>query len=175
MKESLSLELGTRTESLVWIETLLFAVINVMAFLGNLLICYAVHRNQALRTLHNMFVVALGVSDILMSICCMSFSVATLFRGKWIFGETFCRFHSLGVFTFGMASINTMVITALSRYFSVVKSGKCTVVFKEQRALMYIAVVWLLALVGSVPPFFFEKGAVNFSGRQSDVLLLVSK
>ena len=162
MEESLSLELATRTETLVWIETVLFAVINVVALFGNLLTCYAVRKNQGLRTLPNMFVVALGVSDILMSVCCMPFSVATLFRGEWIFGETFCRVLSFEVFTFGMASLNTMAIIAVSRYFRVVKSVKYPVVFKKQRALMYIAVVWLVAFVGSVPPFFFEKSAVKF-------------
>ena len=162
MEESLSLELATRTETLVWIETVLFAVINVVALFGNLLTCYAVRRNQGLRTLPNMFVVALGVSDILMSVCCMPFSVATLFRGEWIFGETFCRVLSFEVFTFAMASLNTMAIIAVSRYFRVVKSVKYPVVFKKQRALMYIAVVWLVAFVGSVPPFFFEKSAVKF-------------
>ena len=162
MEESLSLELASRAETLVWIETVLFAVINVVALFGNLLTCYAVYRNQGLRTLPNMFVVALAVSDILMSICCMPFSVATLFRGKWIFGEVFCRFLSFEVFTFGMASINTMAIIAVSRYFRVVKSTKYCAVFKKQRTLMYLAVVWLLAFVGSIPPIFFKKKAVKF-------------
>ena len=167
MEESLSLELATRAETLVWIETVLFAVINVVALFGNLLTCYALHRNQALRTLPNMFVVALGVSDILMSVCCMPFSVVTLFRGEWIFGETFCRFLSFEVFTFGMSSINTMVVIAVSRYFRVVKSVKYPVLFKRQRALVYLAVVWLLAFVGSVPLLFFKKDAVKFQAGKA--------
>ena len=162
MKESLSFELASRSQSLIWIETVLFAVINVVALFSNLLICYAVYRNQRLRTLPNMFVVALGVSDILMSTCCMPFSVASLFRGEWIFGETFCRFHGFEVFTFGMASLNTMAIIAVSRYFCVVKQEKYTVLFKKQRILMYIAVVWFAAFVGSVPPFFFKEGGFLF-------------
>ena len=65
--ESLSLELVTRKAELVWMETALFAIINVAAFVGNLSVCYAVYRSQRLRTLSNMFVVALAFSDILMS------------------------------------------------------------------------------------------------------------
>ena len=60
-----------------------------------------------------------------------------------------------------------MAIIAVSRYFRVVESVKYPVVFKKQRALMYIAVVWLLAFVGSVPPFFFEKGAVKFQAGKA--------
>ena len=39
MKESLSQQLSTRVEHLVWTETILLAVINVAAFFGNLSVC----------------------------------------------------------------------------------------------------------------------------------------
>ena len=162
MAKSLSLELATRAESLVWIETVLFAVINVAAFFGNLLTFYAVYRNHRLRTLPNMFVIALAVSDILMSTCGMPFTVATLFHGQWIFGETFCRFQGFAALTFGIVSMVTMGVIAVSRYFCVVKPEKYTVLFKRQRTLIYIAVVWCAALAGSVPPFSFSDGRFKF-------------
>ena len=162
MMESLSEALALRTEVLVWTETILLAVINFASFFGNLLTCYAVYRNQRLRTLPNMFVIALGVSDILMSIFCMPLSVVTLFRGRWIFGEGFCRFDGFAVLTFAMASLQTMGLIAVSRYFCVVKPQKYAVLFKKQRALLYIAVVWCLAFVGSVPPFFIKNAGFEF-------------
>ena len=162
MKERLSVELATRAKALVWIETVLFAVVNIVAFFGNLLTCYAVYRNKILRTISNMFVIALGVSDILMSTWCMPFSVATLFHGRWMFGDSFCRFHGFGAFTFGLASLQTMGLIAVSRYFCVVKPETYVVLFKKRRALLYIAVVWCVALVGSVPPFFFNNNRFEF-------------
>ena len=162
MKERVSVELATRAKALVWTETVLLAVINIVAFFGNLLTCYVVYRNQALRTVYNMFVIALGVSDILMSTLCMPFSVATLFHGQWMFGDSFCRFHGFGALTFGLASLQTMGLIAVSRYFCVVKPEKYAVLFKKQRSLLYIAVVWCVALVGSVPPFFFNNGRFEF-------------
>ena len=162
MEESLSRELPARSEHQVWTETLLFTVINVMAFFGNLSVCYAVYINQRLRTLANMFVVALAVSDILISICCMPFSVATLFLGRWIFGASFCRFHGFALLILSMASLSTMGIIAVSRYFCVVKPEKYIVLFNKQRILMYIAVVWGASIVGSVPPLFFKHGGYKF-------------
>ena len=134
MKESLSVELATRTKSLEWRETVLFAVINVMAFFGNLLTCYAVHRNQRLRTLPNMFVIALAVSDILMSTVCMPYTVVTLFHGRWMFGKSFCRFYGFGALTFGMVSMGTMGLIAVSRYYCVVKPEKYAVLFKKTKS-----------------------------------------
>ena len=162
MTESLSVQFATRNNVLVWTETVLLAVINVVALFGNLLTCYAVYRNQRLRTLSNMFVVALGVSDILISTCCMPFSVVTLFYGRWLFGKSFCRFHGFGALTFGLASLQTMGIIAVSRYFCVVKPEKYTVLFKKQKSVVYIAIVWCVALVGSVPPFFMKNAKFEF-------------
>ena len=162
MKESLSEELAFRTVALVWTETVLFAVINIVAFFGNLLTCYAVYRNQRLRTLPNTFVIALGVSDILMSTFCMPFSVVTLFHGRWMFGESFCRFDGFAALTFALASLQTMGLIAVSRYFCVVKPEKYAVLFKKQKALLYIAIVWCIALVGSLPPFFMKNAGFEF-------------
>ena len=57
----------------------------------------------------------------------MSFSVVTVARGRWNFGELFCQFHVFGrVFTFGLASLYTMGVIAISRYFRVAKGLSLT-------------------------------------------------
>ena len=162
MTESLSVELAMRTKALELTEAVLLAVINFVALFGNLLTCYAVYRSQRLRTLSNVFVIALSVSDILMSTICMPFSVVTLFHGRWMFGEKFCRFDGFGALTFGLVSIGTMGLIAVSRYYCIVKPEKYAVLFKKQRALLYIVVVWCAALVGSLPPIFIKNGRFEF-------------
>ena len=157
MEESISLELSKRSDHLVWTETVLFSVINVTAFFGNLSVCYAVYRNQRLRSLPNMFVVALAVSDISISICSMPFSVTTLYHGRWIFGVKFCQFQGFACFTFGIASLSTMALIAVSRYFCVVKREKYIVLFNKRRILVCIGAAFSLALFGAMPPLFFPK------------------
>ena len=167
MEESLSRKISERAGHLASIETVLFAVMNLVAFFGNLSVCYAVHRNQRLRTLANMFVVALAVSDILISVCSMPLSVATLMSGRWMFGANVCRFQGFAMFTFGLASLLTMGVIAVSRYFCVVKPAKYVSLFNKRRVLIYIAVVWCVAFVGSVPPFLFEKGGYKFQPEKA--------
>ena len=163
MEESISLELPTRSKYLVWTETVLLSLINV----GNLFVCYAVYRNQRLRSIPNTFVVALAVSDILISICCMPFSVATLYHGRWIFGTNLCRFHGFTIFTFSMTSLHIMGIIAVSRYFCIVKRETYGVLFNKRRILVYIAAVCCVALVGSMPPLFFAKGGYRLKLGQA--------
>ena len=167
MKTSLSHALSTRPIPLIWIETFLFVVINLAAFKGNLFVCYAVYKNKRLRKIPNIFVVALAVSDILMSTCCVPFSVVLLARGRWIFGESFCQFHGFGILTFGLTSLLTMEIIAVSRYFCANKPERYVVLFKARNSLAYVGVVWCAALIGSVPPFFFEKGGFEFQAGKA--------
>ena len=121
MEKLLSCELSERAEHLVWTELVLLAVVNVVAFVGNLSVCFAMHRNQRLHALSNMFVAALAVSDILISTGSILFSVVTLAHGRWIFGANVCRFQRFAMYTFALASFVTVRVIAVSRYFCVVK------------------------------------------------------
>lgn len=156
MDESISLELPKRTHHQIWFETTLLLVINVTAFLGNLSVCCVVYRNQTLRTIPNMFVLALALSDILISTCNMPFSIVTLLRGEWIFESHFCRFHGVTFFMFSMVSLHTMGIIAVSRYYCVVKPHKYPMLFSKRKILAYISIVWFAALVGITPPLLFD-------------------
>ena len=157
-----SSELLKRAQYLVWIEAIFLAIVNILAISGNISVCYAVYRNQRLRSLINMFIVALAVSDLLISVSCMPLSVATLFQSRWIFGTIVCQLQGFAMFTFSLASLNTMGVIAVSRYFCVVKPTRYIVLFRRQRILMYTAVVWCMALIGSVPPLIFQTGGYTF-------------
>ncbi|CAH3196908.1 unnamed protein product [Porites evermanni] len=157
-----SSELLKRAKHLVWIEAIFLAIVDIMAISGNISVCYAVYRNQRLRSLANMFIVALAVSDLLISVSCMPLSVATVVQSRWVFGTTVCQLQGFAIFTFAMSSVNTMGIIAISRYFCVVKPTRYIVLFRKQRILMYTAVVWYMALIGSVPPLIFQTGGYTF-------------
>ena len=109
-----------------------------------------------------MFVIALAVSDLLISVCGMLFSIASLVQGRCIFGTTVCRLQGFAILTFSISSLLTMGVIAVSRYFCVVKPTRYIVLFRRQRILMYTAAVWCMALFGSVPPLIFQTGGYTF-------------
>lgn len=127
-----------------------------------MLVCYAVFRNPRLRTISNMFLVALAISDSLMGILCMPLVLGTLIAGRWPFGDTVCRIHGFTGFTLALTSIHTMGLIAVNRYYCIVKTTKYQNLFKMNRTKMYILLVWLFALVGSVPPFALDDGGYAF-------------
>ncbi|EDO49137.1 predicted protein, partial [Nematostella vectensis] len=54
-------------------------VICVIAWLGNGLVCMSVYKNRQLRNPTNLLIVSLAVSDLLMSLCVLPLSAASMF------------------------------------------------------------------------------------------------
>lgn len=147
---------------MVVFESTVLALVLFFGITGNLSVFYATWRNPNLRTISNMFIVGLAVSDILMSLICMPLSLMTLIHGKWMYNSTVCHIHGFGVFTLGLASLHMMALVSVNRYFCILKTSKYPRLFHKRRTLLYICLVWTNALTGSLPPFFFKVGGYSF-------------
>ncbi|XP_031565637.1 octopamine receptor 1-like [Actinia tenebrosa] len=158
----LALELANRSSLNICFESIVIGVIIFFTVVGNTFVCCAVWRNQRLRTISNMFVVALAISDSLMGILCMPFVFGTLIEGRWLFGDAFCRVHGFTGFTLALVSIHTMSLIAVNRFYCIVKPSKYQNLFRSSRTRIYILIVWLFAFVGSVPPFLLDDGGYSF-------------
>lgn len=86
--------------STTWIDWLssgrlqipLYATILLLAVVGNALVIMTLVQNRRMRTITNVFLLNLAVSDILLGVFCMPFTlVGTLLR-DFVFGELMCKF-----------------------------------------------------------------------------------
>ena len=148
-QESLSRELLERPGALVGLESLLMLIIDVSAFAGNLLVCWAVYRNHNLRTVTNMYVVSLAISDGLMATLCIPFSIVLLVTGEWPFGFEVCQFYGFFCFFFTIISLLLMTTTAVNRYFCVVKPNVYRRFFKVKPTFVSIVVIVAFAASGA--------------------------
>lgn len=70
----------------------LYATILLLAIVGNALVIMTLVQNRRMRTITNVFLLNLAVSDILLGVFCMPFTlVGTLLR-DFVFGEIMCKF-----------------------------------------------------------------------------------
>lgn len=99
----------------------LYSIILLLAVIGNTLVILTLIQNQRMRTITNVFLLNLAVSDLLLGVLCMPFTlVGTLLR-NFVFGELMCK---LLPYLQGMyALIN--IITSL--FFSSVIYVMCTI------------------------------------------------
>lgn len=74
------------------LEIPLYAIILLLAVVGNALVIMTLVQNRRMRTITNVFLLNLAVSDILLGVFCMPFTlVGTLLR-DFVFGEIMCKF-----------------------------------------------------------------------------------
>ena len=142
-------ELQQRSLGLIVFESALMMFINILAFIGNMLVCWAVYRNQRLRTIPNIYVVTLAMSDALMAVLCMPMSVVLLITGEWPFSSAVCHFQGFFCFFCALYSLLLMTATAVNRYFRVVKPNLYRQRFKVKSTCISVVAITLFAAFGA--------------------------
>lgn len=168
----------------VVLESGILGLINAVTLVGNTLLCIVIYKNKSLRTLTNIFIVFLAISDILMGIFCVPFSVAVFIQGKWVFGNHICRMQCFFVYFLAIGSLQTLTMIAVNRYYRVLKSSKYKKVFTFKSTVGILILVWLstglflgitLSTKAVLPDFSPVKGAcVMFGNPQSSSVAMYS-
>lgn len=70
----------------------LYAAILLLAVIGNALVILTLVQNRRMRTITNVFLLNLAVSDILLGVLCMPFTLIGSLLRDFVFGEIMCKF-----------------------------------------------------------------------------------
>ena len=162
-REALAQQLMSRSAFLVAMEAGLFALLNVLALFGSVLVCCAVYRHRRHHTITNLFVTALAISDLIFALFVMPFTTGTFVVGRWTTGRAHCLFQGFCFMTFTTISLQTMCLIAINRYVCVVRPGK----YKQKfftfwKTMSYIGAAWILSCIASIPPLFWGKDDYSF-------------
>ena len=135
-------------------EMTILCFICLASFIGNVSLFLIVYKNSNLRTITNMFILNLAAADILVSVLNMPVTMITIVKEHWIFGHTACV--ALGYFTIlsFIASVMSLGMIAINRYFYIVKWNTYTITFTKRKALLYAAGVWFVSISLASPPLF---------------------
>ena len=149
-------------------ECFFMLLINVVSFAGNLLLGMAVIKNPNLRrTVPNMYIITLAVSDFLMSLLGIPFSVASFMAGKWPLNNFVCQLQGFWILLMCAVSLQTLAVTAVNRYFRIVRSRTLyQKLFNMKTTKVTIVILWIVAFFAPLPyvaaghEFFFHAGKV---------------
>lgn len=131
-----------RSIGTIIIEVALCILVDVMALFGNLLVSLAVIRSPKLRTSTSMFILALAIADILMALICIPITCGILVSEEWINTSALCHIQGFAILTLALMSIATLALTALNRFFRVVKPAIYKRFFTKRNSLLLIGMVW---------------------------------
>ncbi|XP_015789045.1 uncharacterized protein LOC107365978 isoform X1 [Tetranychus urticae] len=127
-------------------------IIMIVIVVGNLLVCIAITTEKSLKTVQNWFIASLAVSDLLLGLVIMPFSLAYELMGYWIFGAIWCDIHHALDVLLCTASINNLCLISLDRYWSVTQAVKYLKKRTPSRAIFMICFVWIFSALVSLPP-----------------------
>ncbi|XP_022320712.1 cholecystokinin receptor-like [Crassostrea virginica] len=134
-----------------YIRISLYSLIFVLSVVGNGLVILTLVQNHRMRTVTNVFLLNLSVSDLLLAVLCMPFTIIPQLMRKFIFGEIMCvtiRYFqavSVGVSCF------TLVTISSERYFAIVEPLRSRRWQTRSHSYKCIMGIWLLAFILMIP------------------------
>lgn len=138
-----------------WVITVEFTAASVVvaaALIGNMLLCAAIHRFRALRTIQNYYIVTLAISDFLLTLLCVTLALVVMILGRWPFGDTICQIQGSLIYYCASFSLLNMTLIALNRYVKMVRSVNIyQKIYTKKNVLLSITVCGIFSGVFIIP------------------------
>ena len=131
-------------------------LICVCSVLANSIVLYAIQTNSTLRTFTNKVIANLCFVDMAETLLIMPMWITSLVKGQWIFGHAICSISGYLFFVMANATLYSLLLIALSRYFKVVKPQLYNTILyaKKNRPRILVALCWIVPLVLCSPPLY---------------------
>ncbi|XP_070853482.1 cholecystokinin receptor type A [Drosophila suzukii] len=140
----------------IWVVPCYSAIL-LCAVVGNLLVVLTLVQNRRMRTITNVFLLNLAISDILLGVFCMPVTlVGTLLR-HFIFGELLCKLIQFAQAASVAVSSWTLVAISCERYYAICHPLRSRTWQTINHANKIIAIIWLGSLVCMTPIAAFSQ------------------
>ncbi|GBL82551.1 Cholecystokinin receptor [Araneus ventricosus] len=134
-----------------WHLILPYSIIFILAVTGNVLVILTLLVNKRMRTVTNVFLFNLAISDFLLGVFCMPFTLTGVLYREFLFGSALCKlipyFQAVSV----SVSAWTLVSMSVERYFAICHPLKSRKWQTLSHAYKMIALVWIGSLLCMLP------------------------
>ncbi|XP_070981867.1 pyroglutamylated RF-amide peptide receptor [Oncorhynchus clarkii lewisi] len=151
------LPLGAKTTFVI-----MYAIIFVLALVGNSLVVYIVVRKRAIQTSTNIFICSLAVSDLLITFFCIPFTLLQNISSEWLGGVLICKTIPFVQTMAIVTGILTMTCIAVERYQGIVYPLKMRRQYTPKRAYKMLGLVWSASVVVGSPMLFVQQLEVKY-------------
>uniref|UniRef100_A0A671NK27 Gastrin/cholecystokinin type B receptor n=1 Tax=Sinocyclocheilus anshuiensis TaxID=1608454 RepID=A0A671NK27_9TELE len=137
------------------LRILLYSLIFLLSVFGNLLIIVVLVVNKRMRTVTNSFLLSLAISDLMMAVFCMPFTLIPNLLEDFIFGAAMCKIVAYLMGISVCISTFSLVAIAIERYSAICDPLKSRAWQTRSHAYKVIASTWVLSFLIMTPyPIF---------------------
>ncbi|KAM4810313.1 cholecystokinin receptor type A [Rhinophrynus dorsalis] len=148
------------------VRILLYSLIFLLSVLGNSLVIVVLIRNKRMRTVTNIFLLSLAVSDLMLCLFCMPFTLIPNLLQDFIFGSAVCKAATYFMGISVSVSTFNLVAISLERYSAICKPLQSRVWQTKSHALKVIAATWCLSFT-IMSPYPIYSTLVPFTKLQN--------
>uniref|UniRef100_W5LS17 Neuropeptide Y receptor type 1-like n=1 Tax=Astyanax mexicanus TaxID=7994 RepID=W5LS17_ASTMX len=143
-----------RSLSVTLALVLCYGLVLLLGLLGNILLICIILRHRDRPNVTSIFIANLSVSDILMCVFCLPFTLSSVLMDHWVFGAVLCRLTPFIQCMSVTVSVLSLVLIALERHQLVLHPSG----WKPSPAQACYALlgVWFVATVTALPFLIFQ-------------------
>ena len=138
-----------------------YSILFIIAFFGNALVCHVIFSRKRMRTVTNIFIANLAVSDLLLIVLNVPFNLAKSLMNDWLFGDVLCVLMNMSLITSVYASTFTLTVIALDRQRVLLYPLRPRIL--KSGGLIVVAIIWIVSIIMSLPfGIYSKKETVRF-------------
>ena len=131
----------------------IFGVIIVVGTAGNSLVIYCIVSRKAMRTVTNLLLLNLAVSDIAFLLIVVPFTAYKYAASSWPFGDLACKFIKYLLYVTSYVTVYTLVAVSALRFLTVVCSMSTVAYRTKTNVVILIVAIWGRHVHGQRPRF----------------------
>lgn len=145
-----------------------YGIICSCGLFGNALVIYVILRSSNMKTVTNMYIVNLAISDFIFLIS-MPLLMTTTWLRFWLFGDVMCKIYnilySINLFT----GIFTLTALSADRYLAVCHAIASQRYRTPLNSLLAILAIWLISVLVMLPIILYSNTipSFRFKGKQT--------
>lgn len=139
---------------------ILYSLVFLLCFFGNLILLVVVAGHPAMRTATNFFLANLAAADLLVAVFCVIQRIIhqhMFYHGHWPLGDFFCRLYIFLLQMVPSTSAGLLLVLSVERFIALLRPMLARSLLTKGRLAIVAGLTWLASTGANIPFFFSSK------------------